>query len=67
MRTVKPATAGGEPQEGLQAGERRRGAATGFLPDQSIHSDIGLARSVVTNDAVTRGLTMPALNPRDRR
>ena len=29
---------------------------------QSIHSDIGLARSVVTNDAVTRGLTMPALN-----
>ena len=29
---------------------------------QSIHSDIGLARSVVTNDAVTRELTMPALN-----
>ena len=29
---------------------------------QSIHSDIWLARCVVTNDAVTRGLTMPALN-----
>jgi hypothetical protein len=29
---------------------------------QSIHSDIGLARCVVTNHAVTQRITMPALN-----
>ena len=51
---------GGEPQ--AFAGGVNAGRSDRIAFHQSIHSDIGLARCVVMNDAVTRGLTMPALN-----
>ena len=51
---------GGEPRKVCRRVNAGRSDRIAF--HQSIHSDIGLARSVVTNDAVTRGTHYAALN-----
>ena len=61
MRTVKPATAAANHRKVCKRVNAGRSDWIAF--HQSIHNAIGLARWVVTTNAVTLGRTMPALNP----